>query len=102
MTLIVLVAGACEHFLTTPIGKIIEKPRDYADKTVVVSGKVTEVFGLVFVKYFVIQDETGKITVISDKPLPAKGSELKVRGVVKEAFSLGDQQLLVIVEQNGK
>jgi hypothetical protein len=102
MALIVLLTGACEKFGTTPIGKILEKPRDYADKTVIVSGEATEVFGLIVIKYFVLQDKTGSIAVITDRPLPAKGTEIKVRGVVKEAFSLGDQQLLVLIEQDGK
>jgi len=99
LTLIALLAGACETFGTTPIGKILEKPRDYADKAVVVSGMVTEVFGLVFIKYFVLEDGTGNIAVVTDKPMPKRGTKIGVRGVVKEAFSLGDQQLLVLVEQ---
>jgi len=102
LTLMVLLAAACETFGTTPIGKILEKPREYADTTVVVSGKVTEIFGLVFIKYFIVEDKTGSIAVVTDKPLPKMGSEIKVRGIVKEAFSLGDQQLLVLIEHEGK
>ena len=100
--LIVLLAGSCETSGTTQIGKILGNPREYAGKTVVVSGQVTEVFGLVFVKYFVLQDKTGRIAVVTDRPLPGKGTEIKVRGIVKEAFSLGDQQLLVLIEQDVK
>ncbi len=102
LTLLVLLVGACETFGTTLIRNILEKPRDYADKTVVVSGKVTEIFGVVFIKYFIVEDKTGSIAVVTDKPLPKKGSEIKVRGLVKEAFSLGDQQLLVLIEQDGQ
>ncbi len=102
MALIVLLAGACETFGTTPIGKILQKPREYADTTVVVSGKVKEIFGLFFIKYFIIEDKTGSIAVVTDKPLPKMGSQIKVRGIVKEAFSLGDQQLLVLIEHEGK
>ena len=99
LILIALLAGACEAFGTTPIGKILERPREYADKTVVISGEVTEIFSLVFIRYFVLQDGTGNIAVVTDKPLPKKGTKISVRGVVKEAFSLGDQQLLVLVDQ---
>ena len=83
------------------IGKVVEKPREYADRTVVVAGEVTEAFGLVFIKYFVLQDKTGRITVVTDKPLPGKGTEIKVQGIVREAFSLGDQRLPVLIEQSG-
>jgi len=99
LTLAVFLAGACERLGTTPIGNILEKPREYADRTVVVSGEVTEIFGLVFIKYFILEDGTGSIAVVTDKPLPKKGTKISVRGVVKEAFSLGDQQLLVLIEQ---
>ena len=53
------------------------------------------------VKYFVVQDKTGQIAVVSDKPLPRKGTTIKVTGTVREAFSIGDQQLLVLVEEGG-
>lgn len=98
LTLIALLAGACETFGTTPIGKILEKPRDYEGKTVTVYGEVKEVFGLVFVKYFVIEDKTGSIPVVTDRSLPKEGTKIRVRGIVREAFALGDQQLLVLVE----
>jgi len=97
----VLLAGACGTFYTTPIGRVLEKPREYADKTIVVSGVAKEIFGLVFINYFVLEDKTGSIPVVTDKPLPQKGTEIKVRGIVKEAFSLGDQQLLVLIEHDG-
>ncbi len=87
-------------FRPTPIGKILHDPRDYADKTVTVSGNVKEAFGLVFVQYFILEDKTGSIPVVTDKPLPAVGAHLRVRGTVREAFSLGDKQLMVLVERD--
>jgi hypothetical protein len=92
-----LVLAACT--LATPIRSILDHPREYADKTVVVKGEVKEIFSLIVVKYFVIDDGTGRITVITGKPLPAKGERLKVKGTVREAFSLGDQSLTLIVEE---
>lgn len=102
IVLLVFLAAACEGIGTTSIGDIIKKSRDYAGRKVTVSGEVTEVFSLIVIKYFVVQDKTGQIAVISDKPLPQKGTTVKVTGTVKEAFSIGDQQLLVLVEDGGK
>lgn len=82
----------------TPIGDILAHPRDYADKTVTVEGEVKNVFSLIVVKYFTLDDGTGSITVITERPLPRKGEKLKVTGTVKEGFSLGDQSLTLIVE----
>lgn len=102
MALLIFLAAACEGIGTTSIGSILAKPRDYAGKKVTVSGEVTEIFSLFVIKYFVVRDNTGQIAVVSDKPLPGKGSTIKVTGTVKEAFSIGDQQLLVLVEEGGK
>lgn len=98
MALLISLASACGRLGSTNIGDIVNNPREYADKKVTVSGTVTEVFSFFVIKYFVIRDETGQIPVVSDKPLPKNGSTLKVTGTVREAFSLGDQQLLVLVE----
>lgn len=100
LSLSLLLIG-CNSILATPIHKIIENPRDYSGKSVTISGEVTEVFSLVFVKYFVLKDKTGEITVITKRPLPREGIKTTVKGSVQEAFSLGDKQLIVIVE-NGE
>jgi len=83
----------------TPIKEITDHPRDYADKSVTVQGEVKGIFSLIFVKYFTLDDGTGSITVVTERPLPAKGEKLKVKGTVKEAFSLGDQSMTLIMEE---
>lgn len=83
---------------TTKIGDIVNHPRDYVDKEVTISGEVTETFSLFVVKYFIVRDASGEISVISEKPLPAKGEKIKVKGTVKEAFSIGTKTALVLVE----
>ncbi len=88
----------CNNLFTTPIQKILENPRNYAGKTVTVSGEVTRVFSLIIIKYFVLRDRTGEVTIVTEKPLPKIGSKMKVKGIVEEAFAIGDQQLIVIFE----
>lgn len=104
MVLIIILAALflsnCGSLFTTPINKILENPRDYVGKTVTVSGEVTRVFSLLIVKYFVVRDKTGEITIVTEKPLPQVGKKIKVKGTVKEAFAIGDQQLMVILEKN--
>jgi len=95
-----LILSGCGKLFSTPIGKILADPRAYAGKTVTVSGEVTQVFSFVFIKYLKLKDKTGEIVVVTDKPLPKVGTEIKVEGTVQEAFSIGDQQLIVIVEQS--
>jgi hypothetical protein len=87
---------------TTKIGDIVGHPRDYADKEVAISGEVTETFSLFVVKYFVVRDNSGEISVVTEKPLPAKGEKIKVKGTVKETFSFGTKTALVLVEASEK
>ncbi len=95
---LVLLVG-CSSLFSTPIGKIVENPRDYADKAVTISGEVTQVFSLLIIKYFTVKDSTGEIVVITEKPLPKPGAKMKVKGTVREAFSLGDKSVVVIIER---
>ena len=95
-----LILSGCSGLFSTPIGKILADPRAYAGKTVTVSGEVTQIFSLVFIKYFRMRDETGEIVIVTDKPLPKVGTKIRVKGTVEEAFSIGDQRLIVIVEQS--
>jgi hypothetical protein len=84
----------------TPIGNILKNPRDYEGKDITIEGVVTGRTSLVFVKYFKVKDRTGKIIVITRKILPSVGSKVKVKGRIEEAFSLGEEQMLVFVEEN--
>lgn len=89
---------SCDTISTTQIKRIIDNPRDYDGKSVSVSGEVADIFSLFFIKGFIVKDATGEILVVTDRPLPKKGSQIKVRGIVREAFSIGDQQIIVLVE----
>ncbi len=89
----------CSSIFPTSINRILENPRDYSGKSVTVSGEVTEIFGFFGIKYFVVKDKTGEIAVVTTRPLPKKGTTIRVKGTVQEAFSIGDRQLIVIVEK---
>jgi len=99
VSLIILLFIGCGSLMATPIKKILDNPRDYSGKPVTISGEVTEIFSLVVIKYFVVKDRTGEIIVVTQKPLPKKGSKITAKGTVQEAFSIGDQQLIVIMEK---
>lgn len=92
----------CNSLLSTPIKKILENPREFNGKPVRISGEVTEVFSLFVVRYFIVKDKTGEIIVVTKRPLPKKGTDISVKGTVQEAFSIGDKQLIVILENEEK
>lgn len=94
---LIIVSFSCGIGITK-IGDINSHPRDYAGKEVTVSGEVTETFSFFVVKYFVVRDNSGEISVVTERPLPAKGEKIMVKGSVKEAFSLGTKTTLVLME----
>ncbi|MGH8670901.1 MAG: hypothetical protein ACREUA_02535 [Burkholderiales bacterium] len=100
MALAVCTLCACAR--TVAIGEITKNPREYTDQRVTVEGDVGEVFSLIVVKFFEIDDGTGSIHVVTAKTLPKKGQKIRVTGTVKEAFSLGEQSLTVLLEDGGK
>jgi len=81
-----------------PISKLLDNPRDYAGRNITIAGTVTERFSLLVVRYFNLRDASGDIMVVTDQPMPAVGTEVRVKGQVAESFSMGDQQVLVFVE----
>jgi hypothetical protein len=89
---------ACDSITTTPIKDILDNPRQFSGKELQVKGQVTDIFSLIVVKYFMVQDKTGEIAVVTYKPLPRKGETTKVKGRVEEAFSIADKQLIVLIE----
>lgn len=93
-----VVAAACGSLFTTKIGSITAKPGAFDGRSVTVAGQVTGRVNLALVKFFRVRDESGEIIVVSQRPLPREGAQVRVKGTVKQAFALGDLRAVVIVE----
>lgn len=91
--------SGCSHFSTTPIGDLLKDPRRYEGQTVAIDGKVVDSQSLFVIKYFTLEDKTGKIRVVTDRMLPDIGQSEHVRGKVNEAFSIGSARMIVLVEE---
>lgn len=83
---------------TVPIKKLLDNPREYDNKTVMIEGQVTDVFSFVVIKAFAVRDKTGEIIVVTERILPKKGETVKVKGRIVEAFSFGDQSITAFKE----
>ncbi|MCG3110532.1 MAG: hypothetical protein LLH30_09445 [Candidatus Manganitrophus sp. SA1] len=88
-----------EKAIPVPISEIQGHPREWVGKTVQVSGEVKEAFSLVLYKYFIVKDKTGEIRVVTSKPLPRKGEQIRVEGKVEEGFAIGSDPQTVIKEK---
>ena len=94
--------GNREGKVSTTVCKIKEKPRKYAEfKKVTVKGTVAGSKSLAGYNLFELKQK-GKdcsIDVVSEGASPSEGKNLTVKGQVKEAYKLGDNRVLVIVEE---
>jgi hypothetical protein len=104
--LIVLVigGGAWYYFSQThhaPIEKILSNPRAYEGKEVTIEGEVIDRTAFfVVVKFFKLKDKTGEITVVTRKTLPEVRATVRVKGRIDETFPVGDQKLVVFLEES--
>lgn len=87
-----------ESVRPTRINEITSHPRNYVDKNVTVEGKVTNVFSLAVINYFELEDATGKINIITKKPLPELNENLKVMGKV-DYYAITSFRTVVLVEE---
>jgi hypothetical protein len=103
--MVAVVAGGAWYYFNrishAPIEKILANPRAYEGKLVTLEGEVTErtsFFGVV--KFFKVRDKTGEIIVVTKRVLPEAHSQVRVKGKIDEVFSVGDEKLLVFVEES--
>jgi hypothetical protein len=90
---------SCGALFTTKIADIKRSPAQYDGKSVVVAGSVTGSANLLLIKFFKVKDSTDEITVVTDAALPKEGDTVRVKGKVNQAFALGSNRLVVIVEE---
>jgi len=87
-----------EYSLTTTISKIIADPRNYEGEKVSVHGTVESSFNL-GVKYYVLNDGTGTIYVITERAVPKVGEVVKATGIFNQRLKIGDLQVETITEK---
>jgi hypothetical protein len=90
----------CRFFIPTSIRTILDDPATYDGKTVLISGEVEESVNILVLKYFVVRDDSGKIPVVAAGAVPRRGAHVRVRGVVRQAFAIGNDSLTVLMEED--
>jgi hypothetical protein len=87
----------------TKIGRINADPTRYQNRTVRVTGTVTNAMGVLGTGGYQLQDDTGRIYVISSTGVPSRGSRVMVTGrVISGANILGHGIGTTIREQHHK
>jgi hypothetical protein len=104
--LIIIVIGSgvwyyFSHVRHPSIEKILSNPKAYEGKVITLQGEVTDRTSFfVVLKFYKLRDSTGEIIVVTKKNLPAVRSKVLVGGKIDEGFPIGDQRLLVFMEES--
>ncbi len=99
----VMVYSGC--VFTTDIGEIKADSSQYEGKTVVIKGTVENSFWLALLTKgaYQVTDDTGTIWVVTSHTPPDKDTEVRVKGTVESAITIGEHSLgtVVIEERSG-
>jgi hypothetical protein len=85
------------------IGRILDEPMRFRERTVRVEGKVDRSFGALVTGVYQVDDGTGKLYVLSNSGVPRKGSRVAVKGKVTQGVTIGNRNFgTVLREQSHK
>jgi len=94
---LIVVLSACGSI---KIARINADPSHYANRTVTVTGKVVNSVGVLGTGGYQVEDNTGRIYVLSRSGVPSRGSVVKVTGTVSPGVQvLGNRMGVAIKEQ---
>ena len=71
------------------INHVLTDPSRYAEKEVKLQGRVVESYSVAGRGAYRLEDETGRLWIVSERGVPRQGARIEVKGKVKEAFNLG-------------
>ena len=98
---VVLLAGCAARQVR--IAELKDQPTKYTDKSVRVTGRVTNSFGIPLVPFQVynVDDGTGEIAVVSRSGrAPATGTRIEVKGKVSEVAVIGGRSIGLHIEED--
>lgn len=99
LILALLVLAGCAG--VTPIRELLDDPSRYDGKTVRIEGKVRGAAGGLGVGAYEVEDETGRLTVVTDdRDPPRSGANVGVKGKFQALLSLGIKSLAVLREED--
>ncbi len=84
----------------TRIGRILDEPNRYRNRPVTVEGRVDHSVGALLAGVYQVNDNTGKIYVISKAGVPRAGTNVKVHGRVSQGVTLGDRSFGTVLTED--
>jgi hypothetical protein len=85
----------------TPIRDLLNDPSEYDGKTVRIEGRVRGAAGGLGVGAYEVEDDTGRLTVVTDdRDPPRTGANVGVKGKFQALLSIGIKSLAVLREES--
>lgn len=95
-------AAAPVALAKTSINKINGDPGRYYDKKVTIEGTVTDSYGVLGEGAYELDDGTGKIWVIAERAVPARGSRVQAKGRVITGFVYRGRNLAAALRETDR
>lgn len=84
------------------INRILVDPARYHNKRVSVEGTVTNSYGALVAGVYQVDDGTGRIYVLSNRPVPARGAKVKVDGAVQSGVTVMGRSFGATIRESGR
>ena len=89
-------------FAKTSINKINADPGRYYNKKVTIEGRVTDSYGVLGEGAYEVDDGTGRIWVVAERAVPARGAYVEAKGHVVTGFVYRGRNLAAAIRETGR
>ncbi len=86
----------------TTVSKINSDPGRYHNKEVGIVGRVTESYGALGQGAYELDDETGRIWVVTERGVPSKGARVGVKGQVYNGFTFAGRNFGTVIKESDR
>lgn len=84
------------------VNQIKADPSRYHDKKISIVGVVTDSYGVLGNGAYEIDDGTGRMWVIADRAVPAKGARVEAKGRVMTGFVYRGSNMGTVLRESGR
>ncbi|MBV8855705.1 MAG: hypothetical protein JOZ02_01975 [Acidobacteria bacterium] len=99
---VIACAAAPAALAKTTINKINGDPSRYYDKKVTIEGTVTDSYGVLGEGAYELDDGTGRIWVVAERAVPARGSHVEAKGRIITGFVYRGRNLAAALRESGR
>jgi hypothetical protein len=99
MLMVICTAALLAGCGTLKVRQVLNNPARYQGRTVRLDGEVTRSTGLVIAGVYEIDDGTGKINILSNRPIPPKGARVSVKGRMQSGINILGRSIGTVVQE---